>query len=90
VLSVGIARMAAMSERLPRMQWWVGEVRSGSAVFTVTLMLYGDAALTVVSLDWPRATDTPQSQSDEVPLRSSVSGHAKSPAAGLSGSRYRH
>ena len=53
MLRVGIARMAAMSERLPRMQWWVGEVRSGSAVFTVTLMLYGDAALTVVSLDWP-------------------------------------
>jgi hypothetical protein len=33
---------------LPRRQSWVGEVMSGAAIFTVTLMLYGEAALSVV------------------------------------------
>ena len=47
MLSFGMARMEAASERLPRMQSWVGEVRSGGAVLTVTVVLYGEAALTV-------------------------------------------
>ena len=31
-----------------RMQSWVGEMRSDNAICAVTLMLYGEAALTVV------------------------------------------
>ena len=33
---------------VPRMQSWVGEVRSDNAICAVTLMLYGEAALSVV------------------------------------------
>ena len=47
VLSVGIAKIEVAAERLPRMQSWVGEIRSGRTVLTVTLMLYGEAALAV-------------------------------------------
>ena len=41
-----VSRAAAL--RLPRMQSWVGEVRSDNAICAVTLMLYGEAALSVV------------------------------------------
>ena len=45
--SFGIARMGVNPEWLPQRQSWVGEVRFDSAICTVTLMLYGEAALTV-------------------------------------------
>ena len=45
--SFGIARMEVNPEWLPQRQSWVGEVRFDSAICTVTLMLYGEAALTV-------------------------------------------
>ena len=45
--SFGIAQIGVDPQRLPQRQSWVGEVRSDSAVCTVTLMLYGEAALTV-------------------------------------------
>jgi len=44
--SFGIAQIGVDPQRLPQRQSWVGEVRSDSAVCTVTLMLYGEAALT--------------------------------------------
>jgi hypothetical protein len=52
-LSFGIARMCAAAEQLPQRQFWVGEVRSDSAMFTVTLTLYGEAVLTVVCTHFP-------------------------------------
>jgi hypothetical protein len=45
--SFGIAQIGVDPERLPQRQSWVGEVRSESAICTVTLMLHGEAALTV-------------------------------------------
>ena len=45
--SFGIAQIGVDPQQLPQRQSWVGEVRSDSAVCTVTLMLYGEAALTV-------------------------------------------
>ena len=39
--------MEVAAERLPRMQSCVVEIRSEGTVLTVTLMLYGEAALTV-------------------------------------------
>jgi len=47
VLSFGIARMWVDPERLPRRQFWVGELRSRGAILTVTLTLFGEAGLTV-------------------------------------------
>ena len=47
MLSFGIARMEVAAERLPRMQSCVVEIRSEGTVLTVTLMLYGEAALAV-------------------------------------------
>jgi hypothetical protein len=47
VISFGSARIGAAAEGLPKMQSWVGEIRSGGAILTVTLMLYGEAGLTV-------------------------------------------
>jgi hypothetical protein len=49
MLSFGIAKMFVPAERLPQKQSWVGELRSRGALITVTLVLYGEAALTVVS-----------------------------------------
>jgi hypothetical protein len=45
--SFGIAQIGVDPERLPQRQSWVGEVRSDSGICTVTLMLHGEAALTV-------------------------------------------
>ena len=45
--SFGVAQIGVNPEGLPQRQSWVGEVRFDSAVCTVTLMLYGEAALTV-------------------------------------------
>ena len=47
MLSFGIARIEAAAERLPRMQSSVVEIRSEGTVLTVTLMLFGEAALAV-------------------------------------------
>jgi hypothetical protein len=46
VLSFGIAKMGVAAEGLPR-QWWVGEVKYLGAIHTVTLKVYGEAALVV-------------------------------------------
>jgi hypothetical protein len=51
--SFGMVRMSASPEQLPRSRFWVGEVRSGGAMFTVTLMLFGEAVLTVVCTHFP-------------------------------------
>jgi hypothetical protein len=55
VVRFGIVSRAATSRLcvppgplVPRMQSWVGEVRFDHAICAVTLMLYGEAALTVV------------------------------------------
>ena len=48
VVSFGIVRMWADPEWLPQRQSWVGKLRSRGAILTVTLMFYGDTALTVV------------------------------------------
>ena len=53
VLSFGIARMEWAAGELPRMQSWVGEIRSGGTLLTVTLMLYGEAALAVTCSHLP-------------------------------------
>jgi hypothetical protein len=45
--SFGIAQIGVNPEWLPQRQSWVGEVRSDGPALTVTLMLYGEAALTV-------------------------------------------
>jgi hypothetical protein len=48
VISFGSARMmGAAAEGLPRMQSWVGELRSRNGLITVTVVLYGGAGLTV-------------------------------------------
>ena len=48
MLSFGIARMmGAAAEGLSQRKWWVGELKSRGAILTVTLMLFGEAALTV-------------------------------------------
>jgi hypothetical protein len=47
MLSFEMARMWAPGEQAPQRQSWVGELRSQGATITVTLMLYGEAALTV-------------------------------------------
>jgi hypothetical protein len=47
MLSFGIAKMFVPAERLPQKQSWVGELRSRGMIITVTLMLYGEAGLTV-------------------------------------------
>lgn len=47
VLSFGIARMGVAAEALPQRQLWVGEAKYLGAILTVTLMLYGEAALAV-------------------------------------------
>jgi hypothetical protein len=39
--------MGAVAEGLPQRQSWVGEVKYLGAILTVTLMLYGEAALAV-------------------------------------------
>jgi hypothetical protein len=39
--------MGAVAEGLPQRQSWVGELRSRGAILTVTLILYGEAVLTV-------------------------------------------
>jgi len=58
MLSFEMARMWASGEQVPQRQSWVGELRSQGATITVTLMLYGEAALTVAcrhllsELDW--------------------------------------
>jgi hypothetical protein len=39
--------MGAAAEGLPRMQSWVGELRSRNGLITVTVVLYGGAGLTV-------------------------------------------
>jgi hypothetical protein len=49
MLSFGIAKMFVPAERLPQKQTWVGLLRSRGALITVTFVLYGEAALTVVS-----------------------------------------
>ena len=40
--------MSVDPEWLPQMQSWVGKLRSRGAILTLTLMFYGEAALTVV------------------------------------------
>jgi len=48
VLSFGITKMmGAAAEELAQKQWWVGKIKSRGALLTVTLMLFGEAALTV-------------------------------------------
>ena len=47
-LDIEIARMYVLLDPLPRAQSWVGEVGYRNAAITVTLMLYGEAALSVV------------------------------------------
>jgi hypothetical protein len=49
-ISIGIVRMCPAKGRL---QCWVGKVRSDRAAVTVTLMLYGEAALSVVCTLFP-------------------------------------
>jgi hypothetical protein len=48
VVRFGIVRMSVDPEWLPQMQSWVGKLRSRGAILTLTLMFYGEAALTVV------------------------------------------
>src|SRR5262249_39304510 len=47
VLSFGIARIEATEGRLPRMQSWGGQVGSWGVILTVSVMVYGEAALAV-------------------------------------------
>ena len=47
MLSFEMARMWAPGEQVPQRQSWVGELRSQGATITVTVMLYGEAVLTV-------------------------------------------
>jgi hypothetical protein len=59
-LNIEIARMCALTEPLPRAQFWVGQgLWSDGAAFIVTLMLYGEAALSVVRAESasPNAAD---------------------------------
>jgi hypothetical protein len=56
-LDIEIARLCLLSDQLPRAQSWVGKGScSDGAAFTVTLMLYGEAALSVVRTQFPAAT----------------------------------
>jgi hypothetical protein len=48
VVSFGIVRLSPDTKWLPQRQFWVGKLRSRGAILTVSLMFYGEAALTVV------------------------------------------
>ena len=47
MFSFGRVSMGAAAQWLPGRQSWVGELRSRGMIITVTLMLYGEAGLTV-------------------------------------------
>jgi len=55
-LDIEIARLYELSDPLPRVQSWVGEVRYSNAAIIVTLVLYGEAMLSVVRSEFPSAT----------------------------------
>jgi hypothetical protein len=48
VRSFRIARMGVDQEPLPQRQFWVGKLTYRGALLTVTLTLFGEAALSVV------------------------------------------
>ena len=47
MFSFGIVRIGVASDWLPQRQSWVGKLKSRNGLLTVTVMLYGGAALTV-------------------------------------------